>query len=75
MNAVEYTGTTTTEKLAPPSVNPATLSKGYVSKGPGEADTTAPQQWEIDSDAFSPGFMTVASGKPHAAGRAAPGGF
>ena len=30
LNAVEYKGTTTTEKLAPPSVNPATLSKGYV---------------------------------------------
>jgi plastocyanin len=62
MNAVEYKGTTTTEKLAPPSVNPATLSKGYVYKGPGEADQTAPQQWEIDSYAFSPGFMTVYKG-------------
>ncbi len=49
MNVVEYKGSTTTEKLAPPSVNPATLSKGYVYKGPGEAEKTAPQQWEIDS--------------------------
>ncbi len=28
MNVVEYKGTTTTEKLAPSSINPATLSKG-----------------------------------------------
>jgi hypothetical protein len=46
MNAVEYKGSTTTEKLAPPQVNPATLSKGYVYKGPGEADKTAPQKNE-----------------------------
>ena len=59
MNVVEYKGSTTSEKLAPPQVNPATLSKGYVYKGPGEADTTAPQQWEIDSDAFAPGFVIV----------------
>ena len=59
MNVVEYKGSTTAEKLAPPQVNPATLSKGYVYKGPGEADKTAPQQWEIDSYAFAPGFVTV----------------
>ena len=62
MNVVEYKGTTTTEKLAPPSINPATLSKGYVYKGPGEAEKTAPQQWEIDSYAFAPGFVTVPQG-------------
>jgi plastocyanin len=62
MNVVEYKGSTTTEKLAPPQVNPATLSKGYVYKGPGEADKTAPQQWEIDSYAFAPGFVTVPQG-------------
>src|SRR6266704_103965 len=62
MNAVEYKGSTTTEKLAPPSVNPSALSKGYVYKGPVEADKTAPQQWEIDSYAFSPGFITVHKG-------------
>ena len=62
MNAVEYKGSTTTEKLAPPSLNPTTLSQGYVYKGPGEADKTAPQQWEIDSYAFAPGFVTVPQG-------------
>jgi hypothetical protein len=59
MNAVEYKGSTSTEKLAPPAVNPATQSKGYVLKAPGEADKTAPQVWEIDSYALTPGFVTV----------------
>jgi len=49
VNAVEYKGTTTTEKLAPPGGNPATLRKGYTYKAPGEADKTAPQNWEVDS--------------------------
>src|SRR5215831_3003409 len=62
VNAVEYKGSTTTEKSAPPQVNPTTLSKGYAYKGPGEADKTAPQQWEIDSYAFSPAFITVHKG-------------
>jgi hypothetical protein len=56
---VECKGSTTTEKLAPPAVNPATLSKGYVLKAPGEADKTAPQVWEIDSYALTPGCVTV----------------
>jgi plastocyanin len=62
MNAVEYKGSTNTEKLAPPAVNPATLSNGYVLKAPGEADKTAPQVWEIDSYALTPGFVTVQQG-------------
>jgi plastocyanin len=62
VNAVEYKGSTTTEKLAPPQVNPTTLSQGYAYKGPGEANTTAPQQWEVESYAFAPGFVTVQQG-------------
>lgn len=62
MSAVEYKGSTTTEKLAPPSLNPATLSKGYAYKGPGEADKSAPQRWELASHLFSPGFITVQQG-------------
>src|SRR5262249_109136 len=62
MNVVEYKGSTTTEKLAPPQVNPATLSKGYVYKGPGEAEKTAPQQWGNYSHAFAPALVTVPPG-------------
>ncbi len=62
MNAVEFKGTTTTDKLAPPTVNPAGLSKGYVFKAPGEAEKNAPELWEVDSYAFTPGFVTVQQG-------------
>ena len=36
--------------------------EGYGYQGPGEAETTAPQQWEIASSAFAPGFVTVSQG-------------
>ena len=62
MNAVEFKGSTTTGKLAPPSANPAELSKGYVLKAPGEADKNAPDQWEVASYTFTPGFITVQKG-------------
>src|SRR5438128_1966020 len=62
MNAVEYKGSTTTEKLAPPAAAPASVSKGYIYKAPGEADKTAPQMWEVDSYALTPGFVTVQQG-------------
>ncbi|MGH8070113.1 MAG: hypothetical protein ACRERE_33685 [Candidatus Entotheonellia bacterium] len=62
MHVVECKGSTSTEKLAPPAVNPATLSKGYVLKAPGEAEKTAAQVWEIDSYALTPGFVTVPHG-------------
>ena len=39
-----------------------TVSKGYVLEAPGEADKTAPQVWEIDSYALTPGFVTVQQG-------------
>ena len=62
MVAVEIKGSTTTDTLAPPAVNPADLSKGYGFKGPGEADKTAPQRWEVASYAFAPGFITMQQG-------------
>jgi plastocyanin len=62
MTAVEFKGATTTDKLAPPSTNPAGLSKGYGYKAPGEADKNAPTKWEVASYAFTPGFVTVHQG-------------
>jgi plastocyanin len=46
----------------PPGVNPGGLSKGYSFKGPGEADKTAPQRWEVASYSFVPGFIAVQQG-------------
>lgn len=62
MNAVELKGSTTTEKLAPPRVNPAGLSKGYAFKGPGDADKNDPHRWEVASYTFTPGFITAQRG-------------
>lgn len=62
MNAVEIKGSTTTEKLPVPPVDPANLSKGYGFKAPGEADPNAPRQWEVSSYLFTPGFVTVRRG-------------
>jgi plastocyanin len=62
MTALEIKGSTTTNTLAPPAVNPVDLSKGYGFKGPGEADKTAPQRWEVASYTFAPGFITVPQG-------------
>lgn len=62
LTALEVKGSTTTDKLAPPSVNPADISKGYGFKGPGQADKSAPQKWEVSSYIFNPAFVTVRQG-------------
>jgi plastocyanin len=62
LTVVEFKGSTTTEQLAPPPADPATLSKGYGYKAPGQVDKTAPQRWEVSSYAFTPGFITVHQG-------------
>jgi len=62
MTAIEIKGSTTTDTLAPPAVNPVDQSKGYGFKGPGEADKTTPQRWEVSSYSFAPGFITVQQG-------------
>ena len=62
MTAIEAMGVTSTERLAPPAVDPANLSKGYGFKPPGEADPHAPQRWEVWSHLFSPSFVTVEQG-------------
>ena len=40
----------------------AELSKGYGFTGPGVAEKTAPQRWEVASYLFVPGFITVPQG-------------
>jgi plastocyanin len=62
LTALEVKGSTTTDKLAPPSVNPADLSKGYGFKAPGQADKNAPQKWEVSTYIFNPAFATVRQG-------------
>lgn len=62
MTAIELKGATTTDKLAPPPVNPKDLSKGYEFKPPGQADKSDAKKWEVSSYRFSPGFITVRQG-------------
>ncbi len=62
MTAIELKGATTTDKLAPPPVNPKDLSKGYEFKPPGQADKSDPKKWEVSSYRFAPGFVTVRQG-------------
>lgn len=59
MTAVEFKGSTTTDKLAAPQVDPTKLSHGYVYKGPGQADSAARDRWEVATYQFTPSFMTV----------------
>lgn len=62
MTAVELKGATTTDKLAPPPVNPKDLSRGYEFKPPGQADKNDPKKWEVSSYRFAPGFVAVRQG-------------
>lgn len=62
MTAVEFKGSTTTDKLASPVLDPAKLSKGYVYRAPGQAEPSAPQRWDVASYQFSPSFVTVQQG-------------
>jgi plastocyanin len=61
MTGVEVKGGTTTDKLAPPSVDPQDLSKGYGFKPPG-MDKANAKRWEVSSYIFSPSFVTVLQG-------------
>ena len=62
MSAMEVKGATLTDKLSPPSVNPAELSKGYGFKAPGQVNPGAPQQWQVASYMLVPGYVTVRQG-------------
>jgi len=62
ITAMEVKGATTADKLAPPSVNPKDISKGYEFKAPGVADKNAPQKWEVSSYMFNPAFVTLRQG-------------
>jgi plastocyanin len=62
MTAVEFKGSTTTDKLSAPSIDPSKLSRGYAYKTPGQADPSVPQRWEVASYQFSPACVTARQG-------------
>lgn len=59
---VEVKGGTTSDRLAPPPVNPKDMSKGYEFKAPGVADRSNAQRWEVSSYMFNPAWVTVRQG-------------
>jgi len=62
ISVIEPKGSTVTGRLAPPPIDPTTLSKGYGYKGPGEADKADPQRWEVASYNFLPAFVVAQQG-------------
>ncbi len=62
MTVAEVKGGTTTDKLDPPPIDPADLSKGYGYRGPADLHGKTPQRWEVSSYLFVPGYATVRQG-------------
>lgn len=62
INAIEIKGSTTSDKLAPPKVNPEELSQGFELKAPGVFDKASPLAWQVSSYMFNPSAMTVFQG-------------
>ncbi len=59
----ELKGSTTTDKLAPPTSDPSKLSDAYGYKAPGVADPAAPTKWEVSAYQFiTSGAMTACKG-------------
>ena len=62
LTGVEWKGTTSADELAPPSVDPKTLSRGYGFKGPGNLDPSNPEKWQVATYTWTPGSMVVYEG-------------
>lgn len=61
LNVIEIKGTTNTDELDPPTVNPGSLSDGYGYRAPG-FDADSPKNWLVQSYMWSPAAMTVVAG-------------
>ncbi len=60
VEAIEIKGAT--DGIAPPSVDPTTLSAGYRFKAPGDYDPDNPDKWQVSTYMFSPAAMSVVKG-------------
>ncbi len=61
VTGLEIKGTTNTEDLAVPEVDPSTLSAGYGYKAPG-FDEDNPTNWRVETYIWGPGNMTAFQG-------------
>jgi len=62
LNMVEIKGSTSTDTLTAPEIDPTTLSQGYRYKAPGVLDANAPNKWEVSSYMFSDASMVIRKG-------------
>ena len=60
ISIIEIKGST--DKLDPPEVDPASLSKGYGYTGPGKFNSENPAQWQVSTYLFSPAALTAGRG-------------
>ncbi len=58
----EIKGSTSSDELAPPEIDPSTLSDGFGYKAPGEYDEDNPTKWQVATYMWSPGNMTAFQG-------------
>ena len=62
VTAFEVKGSTSANDLAPPDVDPSTLSAGYGYKAPGDYDADNPDKWQVASYMWTPGQMVARQG-------------
>jgi plastocyanin len=60
ISVIEIKGAT--DGIAPPEVDPVTLSQGYRYTPPGEYDESNPEKWQVSTYLFSPSAITVNQG-------------
>ncbi|RMF81696.1 MAG: hypothetical protein D6737_04165 [Chloroflexi bacterium] len=62
LNAIEIKGTTSADSLAPPEIDPTTLSAGYGFKAPGVLSADSPNDWQVASYMFNDTSLVVREG-------------
>ncbi len=62
VSLIEIKGSTTTDKLEAPEVDPHTLSLGYGYTAPGDFDSANPASWQVSTYLFSPSALTAVKG-------------
>ncbi len=62
VTAFEVKGSTSANDLAPPDVDPSTLSAGFGYKAPGDYDSDNPDKWQVASYMWTPGQMVARQG-------------
>jgi len=62
VSLIEIKGSTTTDKLEAPDVDPHSQSLGYGYAAPGDFDSANPASWQVSTYLFSPSALTAVKG-------------